>query len=159
MSGPGGGFGGGRVAPPRHCYLYPSTVRLPCQPSAGGAIWDTHTNTNTLYTASSSIQAPFGWPANAALVVHFGTHTRTPTHSTLLVVAYKHPSAGLPTQRWWCMRWNVCASAVRSCYYMTMRDNKKKKNTTHKHFTSYSVLVFVCVSQNGFSRTVHYCMG
>ena len=62
-------------------------------------------------------------------------HTRTPTHSTLLVVAYKHPSAGLPTQRWWCTRLNVCASAVRSCY-ITMRDNKKKNNTTHKHFTS-----------------------
>ena len=35
-----------------------------------GAFRDTHTNTNTHYTASSSIQAPFGCPANPALVVH-----------------------------------------------------------------------------------------
>ena len=171
-----------------------STVRLPCQPSARGAFWDTHTKTNTHYTASSSIKAPFGCPANPAmvvhalerlrlccsivlvrgiwdnehntnkqhvtslcpglrkkdafpqtpprpykiikfeqrasnqtalrttpshannqLVVHFGTHTPRPIHTTLLVVASKHRSAVLPTQRWWCMRWNVCDSAIRSC--------------------------------------------
>ena len=77
---------------------------MPCQPSAGGVFWDTHTNTNTHYTAtSSSIQAPFGFPANPALMVHFGTHTPTPTHTTLLV-ASKQRSAALPTQRlWWCI--------------------------------------------------------
>ena len=105
VSGPGGGSGEGALAP--------------------------------LDTATS-IQAPFGCPANPAhtprrttpwhannqLVVHFGTHTPTPTHTTLLVVAPKHPAAALPTQRWWCMRWNVCASAVRSCSCGTT-------NTTH----------------------------
>ena len=35
-------------------------------------------------------------------MVDFGTHTPTPTHTTLLV-AYKHRSAALPTQRWWCI--------------------------------------------------------
>ena len=187
------------------CGCHPSTVRLPCQPSAGGgAFWDTHTNTKTQYTASSSIQAPFGCPANPALVVHalerlrlccsillvrdnqhntqqkhftslcpglrkivpsqksllvltkpynsngcdsnqtarrttpwhannqlvgafLDTHTPTPTHTTLLVVppiAKKHSSAALPTQRWWCIRWNGCVSAVRSCSCGTT-------NTTH----------------------------
>ena len=41
--------------------------------------------------------------------------TPKPTHTTLLVVASKHRSDALPTQRWWCMRRHVCASAVRSC--------------------------------------------
>ena len=42
------------------------------------------------------------------------TSSNRPT-TTLLVRASKHRSAALPTQRWWCKRWNVCASAVRSC--------------------------------------------
>ena len=50
---------------------------------------------------------------------------------------------GTQTNSWWCIsghthqhqRLNVCACAVRSCY-ITMRDNNKKNNTTHKHFTS-----------------------
>ena len=46
--------------------LHPLARKRP----AGGSFWDTHTNTNTHYTASSSIQAPFGCPANPALVVH-----------------------------------------------------------------------------------------
>ena len=62
--------------------------------------------------------------ANNELVVHFVTHTPTPTHTTLLVVASKHRSAANPTERWWCMRWNVYASAVRSCSCETT-------NTTH----------------------------
>ena len=75
------------------------------------------------------------WHANnlATLVVHFGTHTNTNTHYTG-IVASKHRSFALPTQRSWCVRWNVCAYAVRSWpggAFGTM-------NTTHtkKHFTS-----------------------
>ena len=52
------------------CGCHPSTFRLPCQPSVRGAFWNTHTNTNTHYTASSSIQAPFGCPVTPALLVH-----------------------------------------------------------------------------------------
>ena len=111
----------------------PGTQQLITKTKATTTANNNNNHNNTLYTASSSIQAPFGWPANPALVVHFGTHTRTPTHSTLLVVAYNHPSAGLPTQRWWCMRLNVCASAVRSCPCGAFGTT----NTTHqKHFTS-----------------------
>ena len=40
------------------------------QQPAGGSFWDTHTNNNTHYTASSSIQAPFGCPATPLPVVH-----------------------------------------------------------------------------------------
>ena len=59
-------------------------------------------------------------------------HTPTPTHTNTLLVASKHHSAALPTQRWWCMRWNVCASAVRSCPCGAFRTT----NTTHtKHIS------------------------
>ena len=40
------------------------------QPARWCILGHTHTNTNTHYTASSSIEAPFGCPANSALVVH-----------------------------------------------------------------------------------------
>ena len=74
-----------------------TTYTLARKQRAGRSFWDTHTNTNTHYTASSSIQAPFGCPATPALVP-------------------SHPSAGaLPPQRWWLIRCNLCASAVRSC--------------------------------------------
>ena len=74
------------------------------------------------------------WHANNQLVVRFGTHTPTPTHTTLLVVASKHRSAALPTQRRWCMRWNVCAFC---CSILLVRDIWDNEHNTHqKHFTS-----------------------
>ena len=100
VSGRGGGSGGG-ASPPHYTA---SSIQAPFGCLANPALvvhFGTHTNTNTHYTASS-IQAPFGCPANPALVVHFGTHTPTPTHTTLLV-ASKHRSSALPTQRSRCI--------------------------------------------------------
>ena len=105
-----------------------TSIQAPFGCPANPAHTPTPTHTTLLVPSkhrAAAIQAQFGCPANPVLlVVHFGTHTPTPTHTTLLVVAPKHPSAALPTQRWWCMRWNVCASAVRSCSCGTT-------NTTH----------------------------
>ena len=42
----------------------------------------THQHTPTHTDTASSIQAPFGCPANPALVGHFGTHTAHTTHNT-----------------------------------------------------------------------------
>ena len=64
-------------------------------------------------------------------------HTPTPTHTTPLVVASKHRSAALPPERWWCMRWNVCASAVRSCSCGAIGTTNTTHNTHQKHFTSF----------------------
>ena len=72
--------------------------------------------TATLQASNQTALRTTPWHANnlTSLVVHFGTHTPTRTHTTQLV-ACKHRSAAPPTQRSWCMRWNVCSSAVRSC--------------------------------------------
>ena len=80
-------------------------------------------------------------------MLHFGTHTPTPTHTTLLVVAYKHPAAALPTQRWWCVRWTVCASAVRSCSCGTI-------NTTHSENISLCCALG-CGKKSQRKNTVH----
>ena len=115
VSGPAGGGSGGDASPPPDTA---TSIQAPFGCPANPAHTPTPTHTTLLVPSkhrAAAIQAQFGCPANPVLVVHFGTHTPTPTHTTTLVVAYKHPSAALRTQRWWCMRWNVCASAVRSC--------------------------------------------
>ena len=57
------------------------TVTSPCQRTWQGVPGGCGSRRPPPDTASS-IQAPFGCPANPALVVHFGTHTNTNTHYT-----------------------------------------------------------------------------
>ena len=145
---PGGwGVGGGRVAPPRHCWQHPSTVRLPCQPSAGGAFGThtaytthtTHTTHNTQHSQTTHITTKIfhfdvSWaaekkslpkiPPRPYKTKKFKRPRSKSNGARNYTLARKHLrsahrtpsiSPSWDTPRFSALRWNFCASAVRSC--------------------------------------------
>ena len=69
----GGGWEGGRVAPFRHCYVHPSTVRLPCQPNTTLLLFRSCRALSLDYTPHNYAFLPF------ATLLYAGFHPLDPT--------------------------------------------------------------------------------